>query len=163
MAETLGSMADKLSIKSIREMVLRKKLQGGARPTTRRTIQPKLNLLKKQKKALLIEIDDFVKKAAAGQMIARDEKLKLYNKPEQMNRIKKLSSLAKTIEELTKKNLELWGLEDEARLEGASLSDIGRVKRKIDAANQQRNDLIDKVDEIFSLAIKKHRSTGQRS
>ncbi len=50
MAETLGSMADKLSIKSIREMVLRKKLRGGARPTTRKTIKPKLNLLKKQKR-----------------------------------------------------------------------------------------------------------------
>ncbi len=95
-------------------------------------------------------------------MIARDEKLKLYNKPEQMNRIKKLSSIAKTMEELTKKNLELWNLEDEARREDVTLSYVGRIKRKIDAANQQRNDLIDKLDEIFSLTIKKHRSPGRR-
>jgi len=35
------------------------------------------------------------------------------------------------------------------------MADIGQVKKKIDIANQQRNDLIDKIDELFSLKFKK--------
>ena len=32
---------------------------------------------------------------------------------------------------------------------------IGGIKRKIDVANQQRNDYIDKIDELLAKRIKK--------
>ena len=47
------------------------------------------------------------------------------------------------------KNIELWHLEDRAREKDAPDSVIADVKRKIDVANQQRNDLMDRVDNIF--------------
>lgn len=43
-------------------------------------------------------------------------------------------------------NFELWHTEDEARVPGASDADMARIKRVIDATNQRRNDLVEKVD-----------------
>ena len=70
-----------------------------------------------------------------------------------MNKIGKIDFLAQGIEALIKKNFELWQLEDEARREDVSLSYIGKVKKKIDTANQQRNDLMDKIDELLVKKI----------
>ena len=46
-----------------------------------------------------------------------------------------------------KKNFDLWHQEDMARDPAASDSVIATVKRNIDKLNQQRNDLIEKLDE----------------
>jgi len=43
-------------------------------------------------------------------------------------------------------NFDLWHIEDEARTAGASDAEIGRVKRRVDATNQLRNDLIEELD-----------------
>jgi len=43
-------------------------------------------------------------------------------------------------------NFDLWHIEDEARAPGASDAEIAEVKRRIDRANQQRNDLIEELD-----------------
>jgi penicillin-binding protein-related factor A (putative recombinase) len=51
------------------------------------------------------------------------------------------------------KNLELWNLEDEARRKDVKLSYIGEIKRKIDLCNQQRNDYMDKIDELLAKKI----------
>ncbi|MCP4650902.1 MAG: DUF4254 domain-containing protein [PVC group bacterium] len=155
MAETLGSMIDKLSIKSIREFYIKKMVSSKKGSFSKEQLQQKLDILKKQKKALLLEIEQFIVCIPQNEMILKDEKLKLYNKPQTMNRIGKISSLSRGIDALTKKNLELWQLEDEARREDVSLSYIGKVKKKIDAANQQRNDLIDKIDELLEKNKKK--------
>lgn len=45
-------------------------------------------------------------------------------------------------------NFDLWGLEDEARRRDVGDAVIATVKRSIDAANQRRNDLIERVDEV---------------
>jgi hypothetical protein len=92
--------------------------------------------------------------------VLRDDKLKLYNSPEMLNRIGKISTLSSAIDKLSKKNLQLWQLEDMARDKKSSLSRIGIVKRKIDAANQQRNDLIDKIDELLEKKIKKKKKSS---
>jgi hypothetical protein len=154
MAETLGSLIDKLSIKSIREFYIKKMMDSKNGDLSRTQLKEKLEILKKQKENLRVEIEKFVTAAGQGNVVLRDQKLKLYNKPHLIGKIGKISTLARGIDELTKKNFELWQLEDEARREGASLSDIGKVKRKIDAANQQRNDLMDKVDELLEEKLK---------
>jgi hypothetical protein len=43
-------------------------------------------------------------------------------------------------------NFDLWHIEDEARAPGASDAAIAAVKRRIDATNQQRNDLMEALD-----------------
>ncbi|MDD5348392.1 MAG: DUF4254 domain-containing protein, partial [Candidatus Omnitrophica bacterium] len=80
-----------------------------------------------------------------------------YNPREAMGRILRSSSIAEAISALAQKNIELWHLEDEARRKDVTLSYVGQVKGKIDLANQQRNDLIDRIDELFEQAIKKAR------
>lgn len=46
-------------------------------------------------------------------------------------------------------NFELWHTEDEARTPGATDSDLARVKRRIDATNQRRNDLAEEIDQFL--------------
>jgi hypothetical protein len=154
MAETLGSLIDKLSIKSIREFYLEKMLFS---KKTAKEAKPKLKLLKKQKLLLLKEVESFINQAIKGNVRLKDEKLKLYNKPRLRGKIGKVSKLSQAIDTLTKKNMQLWGLEDEARRQDVPLSQIGRTKRKIDFVNQQRNDLIDKIDDILERRVAKRK------
>lgn len=152
MAETLGSMIDKLSIKAIREFYI-KKMMRSKKNLSKDQLKDKLEILKKQKKSLLVEIEQFIATSHQRKGIIRDEKLKLYNKPHLMNKIGKIDSVAQGIDALTKKNFELWQLEDEARREDVSLSHIGKTKKRIDAANQQRNDLMDKIDDLLEKKL----------
>ena len=154
MAETLGSLIDKLAIKSIKEFYIKRMLQTKKAKFSKCQLKDKLKILKKQKRSLLKEIEEFIVEAPAGKIALSDEKLKLYNKPHLIGRIGKINSVSGAIDGLTKKNLELWHLEDEARREDVSLSYIGSVKKKIDVANQQRNDLIDKFDALFEQKLK---------
>ena len=43
-------------------------------------------------------------------------------------------------------NFELWHIEDEARVPGATDAEIAAVKRRVDATNQRRNDLAEGLD-----------------
>ena len=50
-------------------------------------------------------------------------------------------------------NFDLWHQEDEARSPEASDAQIAQVKRAIDRLNQQRNDLVEQIDQLlFTLA-----------
>ena len=156
MAETLGSLVDKLTIKSIREFYLNKMINSRNVKFSRKNLKEKLKILKKQKRLLSAEIEEFVVLASRSKVALREDKLKLYNKPEDMGRIGRLNNLSSAIDSLAKKNLQLWSLEDEARRQDVSLGYIGRIKKKIDIANQQRNDLIDKIDELLQVRIRKN-------
>jgi hypothetical protein len=46
-------------------------------------------------------------------------------------------------------NFELWHIEDEARAPGASDAELAAVKRRIDKANQRRNDLAEELDRML--------------
>ncbi len=162
MAETLGSLIDKLTIKSIREFYLSKSLKAKKSKFPKQELKEKLKLLKKQKALQLQEIEDFINLALSKKITLREEKIKLYNKPEDIGRIGKNEKLSKAIEGLSRKNIELWHLEDEARRTDMPLSYIGKIKRKIDPTNQQRNDFIDKIDELFEKAILKKRKTKKK-
>ena len=43
-------------------------------------------------------------------------------------------------------NFDLWHIEDEARAPGATDAQLARVKRRVDATNQHRNDLAEELD-----------------
>lgn len=160
MAETLGSLIDKLTIKNLREYHLKEMIKRRDKKFTAAELKVKVALLEKQKAQLMDEVEAFVCAAAAGKIVLRDEKLKLYNPRAQMDRIPKMTRVAEAIAALSDKNSELWHLEDEARRTDVSLEFIGSVKRKIDLANQQRNDIIDRIDclleETLAAAKKAH-------
>jgi len=149
MAETLGSLVDKITIKEIRKYHLQEMIKLKLKKFSADAINSKITLLNKQIKNMGDEIDDFMISALKGKMHLRDEKLKIYNALEDMNKIPQFASLGAAISGLAQKNLELWHLEDEARRNDVSLEYIGGIKKKIDSANQQRNDLIDKIDSLL--------------
>jgi len=157
MAQTLGSLIDKLAINNLREYHLRKMDKGKNKKFSSQEIKDKLNILRKQKRGLIQEIEGFIVSAIKGNVLLRDEKLKLYNPVETIGRIPSVENLGKAISYLAKKNAELWYLEDEARRSNVPLSYIGKTKKKIDLANQQRNDFIDKIDALFEKMIKKYK------
>ena len=155
MAETLGSLVDKITIKEIRKYHLQEMLKQKDGKFSGVAINSKITLLNKQIETMGDEIDGFIMSALKGKIHLRDEKLKIYNAVEDMNKIPQFASLGQTISGLAQKNLELWHLEDEARRKDVGLDYIGGIKRKIDLANQQRNDFIDKIDELFENKIKR--------
>lgn len=55
-------------------------------------------------------------------------------------------SFGTIISQLAQTNIALWHEEDKARLEDDHI--VAQAKRRIDQLNQQRNDLIEKVDEL---------------
>jgi hypothetical protein len=162
MAETLGSLVDKLTIKSIREYYINEMIKEKKPKFPKAKLKEKLKILGKQKKEMMLEVEEFVDLATKGVISLADEKIKLYNRPDQIGRIGKIKTLGKAIEGLSKKNLEIWHLEDQARRTDVPLNYIGQVKRKIDSANQQRNDFIDKIDELLAQDVKKKRSRAKK-
>ncbi len=46
-------------------------------------------------------------------------------------------------------NFELWHIEDEARIPGATDAELASIKRRIDRTNQLRNDLAEQLDRVL--------------
>lgn len=59
--------------------------------------------------------------------------------------------IARVISELSWVNILLWHEEDKARSDNDI--EVARAKRNIDKLNQQRNDLIEKIDEMVREAV----------
>lgn len=142
MAETLGSLVDKLTIKDIRLNNLRKK---GSKK--------KIDIVQSQRKELIEEMNQFLARALKRKVKLKDEKVKLYKQPRVEEKI--LATLGALVDRLCQKNMQLWHLEDEARRSDVNDAYIGRIKRKIDITNLSRNDLIDRIDELLERKVKK--------
>ena len=79
MAETLGSLIDKLSIKSLRYWHLDEDSQArDSSDPQKQELMDKMDLVDRQRKELLEEIDVFLNSALAGEVRIRDEKVKLF-------------------------------------------------------------------------------------
>lgn len=153
MAETLGSLVDKLTIKDIREYHINQMVILKDKKFSKKELTDKLRVLKRQKDEIIKEIDVFVLAAIKGKLSLRDEKLKIYNDLKDVGRIIITKSMGEVISGLAQANLKLWHLEDEARRKDVTLSYIGKIKKMIDPANQQRNDYIDRIDQLLEEKI----------
>lgn len=146
MAETLGSLVDKLAIKNIRLSNLRKE---------KKKSRKKIDIVQTQRRDLIEEMNQFLAQAFKGKVKLKDEKVKLYRQARVEGKIYR--TLGALVDHLSQTNIQLWHLEDEARRSDVDDAYIGRIKRKIDIVNQSRNDLIDRIDELLERKIKKWR------
>jgi hypothetical protein len=149
MAETLGSLVDKLSIKNLRIWHIDEALESDETPEEKKEeLRAKKKLASKQSQELMEEINQFIALALEGKVKIRDQKLKMYQNhaAKEVGEIKKLG---KAVSELASRNIRLWHLEDEVRRTDIPDSEVVACKRKIDGTNQERNDFMDKVDEIL--------------
>jgi hypothetical protein len=154
MAETLGSLIDKLSIKNLRYWHLDEDSQTRvASDPQKQELMAKMELVDRQRKELLEEIDAFLTSALAGKVRIRDEKVKLY-KNLNVTSAEDVKNLGEAVSKLAMSNIKLWHLEDEVRREDLPDIDVVKIKRTIDTNNQERNNFMDKVDEILENFVK---------
>ncbi len=147
MAETLGSLVDKLSIKNLRIWHLDEALEQ-KNESNSAELKAKRDLADKQRQNLVTEINDFLVAALKGEVCIRDEKIKMYTNTN-VSSSDSIKKLGEAVSELAFRNIKLWHCEDEVRRTDLEDSEIVKIKRRIDSTNQERNDLMDKVDEIL--------------
>ena len=149
MAETLGSLVDKLSIKNLRIWHLDEALEQ-KHTSDYAELKAKRDLADKQRQTLVNEINDFLVSAFKGEVCIRDEKIKLYANTN-VSSSDSIKKLGEAVSELAFRNIKLWHCEDEVRRTDLADVEIVKIKRRIDTTNQERNDLMDKVDEILQI------------
>ena len=155
MAETLGSLVDKLSIKNLRIWHLDEALEE-SHGSLNEELKAKRNLADKQRQRLVDEINAFLISALKVEVCIRDEKIKIYSNTN-VTSSANINKLGEAVSELAFRNIKLWHCEDEVRRTDLADSEIVKIKRRIDTTNQERNDLMDKVDEILQ-----NQSEGKR-
>ena len=151
MAETLGSLVDKLSIKNLRLWHLDELIEAKGKDTAQ--LEEKRDLVARQQQDLAKEIDDFLIAAYQGKIKIRDEKVKLYQN-RNVTSTDGIVDMGQAVSELSTRNIRLWHLEDQVRRTDLADAEIVACKRKIDTANQERNDLMDKIDEILEKQVR---------
>ncbi|MBT3184607.1 MAG: DUF4254 domain-containing protein [Nitrospina sp.] len=149
MAETLGSLVDKLSIKNLRIWHLDEALGDEEISASKREeLKAKRDLADSQRQDLTNEVNGFLGAALKGEVRIRDEKIKMYTNTN-VSCSDGIKELGEAVSELAFRNIKLWHLEDEVRRTDLPDSTIVQTKRKIDTTNQERNDLMDRVDKIL--------------
>ena len=155
MAETLGSLVDKLSIKNLRIWHLEEVLE---KDSDSEELKAKRDLADKQRQNLVQEINGFLVAALRGEVCIRDEKIKMYTNTN-VSSSDSIKKLGEAVSELAFRNIKLWHFEDEVRRTDLADSEIVKIKRRIDTTNQERNDLMDKVDEILQVESESKRGS----
>ena len=155
MAETLGSLVDKLSIKNLRIWHLEEVLE---KDSDSEELKAKRDLADKQRQNLVQEINSFLVAALQGEVCIRDEKIKMYTNTN-VSSSDSIKKLGEAVSELAFRNIKLWHCEDEVRRTDLADSEIVKIKRRIDTTNQERNDLMDKVDEILQFESESKRES----
>ena len=149
MAETLGSLVDKLSIKNLRIWHLDEALEQ-KNASNYAELKARRDLADKQRQSLVSEINEFLVSAFKGEVCIRDEKIKLYTNTN-VSSSDNIKKLGEAVSELAIRNIKLWHCEDEVRRTDLADVEIVKIKRKIDTTNRESNDLMDKVDEILQI------------
>ena len=155
MAETLGSLVDKLSIKNLRIWHLEEVLE---KDSDSKELKAKRDLADKQRQNLVQEINGFLVAALRGEVCIRDEKIKMYTNTN-VSSSDSVKKLGEAVSELAFRNIKLWHCEDEVRRTDLEDSEIVKIKRRIDTTNQERNDLMDKVDQILQTESENKRGS----
>jgi hypothetical protein len=155
MAETLGSLVDKLSIKNLRIWHLEEALE---KDSESEELKAKRDLADKQRQNLVQEINGFLVAALQGEVCIRDEKIKMYTNTN-VSSSDSIKKLGEAVSELAFRNIKLWHCEDEVRRTDLADSEIVKIKRRIDTTNQERNNLMDKVDEILQAQSESKRGS----
>ena len=101
------------------------------------------------------EIDNFLKKAVKGKVVLREQKVKLYNNPPSTLKIDKITHFGPLVDLLSQINISLWELEDQVRIKGIPYKRVAHLKKQIDLGNKNRNDAIDRIDELLERRIKR--------
>jgi hypothetical protein len=155
MAETLGSLVDKLSIKNLRIWHLEEALE---KDSESEELKAKRDLADKQRQNLVEEVNGFLVAALQGEVCIRDEKIKMYTNTN-VSSSDSIKKLGEAVSELAFRNIKLWHCEDEVRRTDLADSEIVEIKRRIDTTNQERNDLMDKVDQILQTESEEKRGS----
>lgn len=142
MAETLGSLCDKLTIVKLKQY--------------HSEDQERLNSLASQELQLRAEIDEFVQKALAGNIPA--EKLTFSaNKvfKQEGNEIRQIQGgIGEVFAELAKVNCDLWHEQEKVYdFEKVAAEEKDKVVKKLAILNLERNKCIDAIDRQFQSAI----------
>ena len=111
-----------------------------------------------QCKNLVQEINGFLVAALQGEVCIRDEKIKMYTNTN-VSSSDSIKKLGEAVSELAFRNIKLWHCEDEVRRTDLADSEIVEIKRRIDTTNQERNDLMDKVDQILQTESEEKRGS----
>lgn len=142
MAETLGTLSDKLTIVKLKQF----HTEDAAR----------LESLSRQERQLQDEIDEFVTNAASGKILA--EKLtfaanKVYKK--EGNETRKIEgSLAQIFSLLADVNCRLWHVQEKVyEFEEVPMAEKDAVVKDLAILNLERNNCIDEMDKKFLAMI----------
>jgi len=147
--ETVGDLFDKLCILEKRQQVFKNESE---RPTD---VQKHL---KEQKRVLLRYLSEIMFDVCNGDRLAEFKKYKIYDKKVATAME---DSFVHSIVQLNTITHELWDLEDQRR--DRSLSDNERLGAadKISMFNKRRNDVIDHINEIFSIVQEEESADGR--
>ena len=142
MAETLGTLSDKLTIVKLKQF----HTEDGER----------LQSLARQEAQLQTEIDEFIRAAAAGEIPI--ERLtfaanKVYKK--EGNEIQKITgSLGEIFSLLAEINCKLWHVQEKVyEFEAIPMAEKDNVVKDLAIVNLERNNCIDEMDKKFQSII----------
>lgn len=142
MAETLGSLCDKLTIIKLKQW--------------HSEDESKLQSLASQEKQLQAEIDEFINSAISGKILPElltFASNKVYKKEENVVR-DIVGSIGEVFSNLAEINCKLWHEQEKVYdFEKVPVEEKDRVVKQLAILNLERNKCIDKIDENFRLMI----------